>query len=230
MSNPVVRVENIRKLYGRTSRRLGRLLRGAAGRNLRPDRPQRRRKDDDDGVRRGVAVAGRRHDFGVWAEPGARRVPPAGADWRAAAGSAAAEAHQGLGSHRPVGVALFPSGRRHAAARAAWARREAGRLVHDAVWRAEAAFVHRIGAHQRSRAGVPGRTDDRPRSAGPPRHLGSGARHPPARQDGVHDDAPDGRGRAALRSRGRDRSRARSSTSIHPRRSCAVIVPNARSS
>ena len=76
----------------------------------------------------------------------------AGAHRRAAAGGAAAEAHQGLGGRGPLGVALPTAavdGDR--AARAARARRQAQRLVHDAVGRAEAAALHRARAHQRSR-------------------------------------------------------------------------------
>ena len=56
--------------------------------------------------------------------------------------------------------------------------RQAQRLVHDAVGRPEAAAVHRARAHQRSRGRVPRRADDRTRSAGAARDLGSGARHP----------------------------------------------------
>ena len=97
--------------------------------------------------------------------------------------------------------------RRRAAARAARAGRQAQRLVHDAVGRPEAAPLHRARADQRSRDRVPRRADDRARSAGAPRDLGSGPRHPRARQDRVPDDAPDGRGRAAVRPRGGDRAR-----------------------
>ena len=97
--------------------------------------------------------------------------------------------------------------RRRPPARSARAHRQARRLVHDAVRRAEAAAVHRPRAHQRSRGGVPRRAHDGPRPAGAPRDLGAGAGHPRARQDGLPDDAPDGRGRAALRSRGHHRAR-----------------------
>ena len=56
-------------------------------------------------------------------------------------------------------------------------------------------------------AGVPRRAHHRPRSAGAPGDLGAGARHPPARQDGLHDHAPHGRSRAAVRSGRGHRSR-----------------------
>ncbi len=128
---------------------------------------------------------------------------------RPAAGSAAAEAHQGARSARALVVAL-----RHARS-TAWQLLEqlgiagkANALVHDAVGRPEAAAVHRARAHPRSGARVSRRADHRPRSAGAPRDLGSRARHPRSRQDGVPHHAPDGGSRAALRSRRHHRPRA----------------------
>ena len=120
---------------------------------------------------------------------------------------AAPEADQGVGSGRSLGLALPESREWRAAARAARAGRQAERVVHDAVGRPEAAAVHRARAHQRSRGGVPRRADHRARPAGAPRHLGSGARHPRARQDRVPDHAPDGGGRAVVRPRGDHRPR-----------------------
>ena len=46
-----------------------------------------------------------------------------------------------------------------------------------------------------------------PRSAVAARDLGTGARHPRARQDRLFDHSPDGRGRAAVRPRGHHRAR-----------------------
>ena len=177
-------------------------------RDLRPDRAKRRRQDDDDGVRRGSANAGSRNDLGPRPGPGPRRLHAAGADRRAAPAGAAAEADQGVGGGRSLGVAVpEEDDRRRPAARPARPGRQAQRLVHDALRRPEAAAVHRPRAHQRSRRRLSRRADDRAGSAVAADDLGAGARHPRARQDGVPDHAPDGGGRAAVRSRRDHRSR-----------------------
>ena len=87
-----------------------------------------------------------------------------------------------------------------------------------------------LALDQRSRARVPRRADDRPRSAGAAGHLGPRARHPRARQDGVPDDAPHGGGGAAVRP-GRDhRPRPHRRHRRAGRSRAAGIAPSAPSS
>ncbi len=69
----------------------------------------------------------------------------------------------------------------------------------EAVRRAEAAPVHRPGTPARPAVGLPGRADHRPRPAGPPCHLGPGARGARQGQDGPADHPFYGRGRAPVR-------------------------------
>ena len=91
-----------------------------------------------------------------------------------------------------------PSNRR--AARVRPARRPARGPRRLALGRDEAPADHRAGARQRARADAPRRADDRSRSAGAARALGSAVPAQAAGRDPRPDDALHGRGRAALRS------------------------------
>ena len=82
------------------------------------------------------------------------------------------EADQGLGGGRLLALALSGPRRRRRAPPAARARREAQRVVHDALRRPEAAPLHRPRAGERPGGRLPGRADDGARSAGPAGDLG----------------------------------------------------------
>ena len=206
MPEPVIRVSSIRKTYGR-GRRGRRVVRGPRREDLRPDRSERRRQDDHDGVR------------GRAARPDRGRSPCSASirsatSTRCSSESACSSSRRNCRSGSRSGRRSISGPRctadrrgRRTAARAARARRQAQRVVHDAVGRAEAAPLHRAGAHQRSRSRVSRRADDRPRSAGAAGDLGYGARHPRARQDRVPHDASDGGSREAVRPRGDHRAR-----------------------
>ena len=71
---PVIQVSAVRKTYGRTVAVDDVSFDVHAGRDLRTDRPERRRQDHDDGVRRRTATARPRHDLRARAGPGARQV------------------------------------------------------------------------------------------------------------------------------------------------------------
>ena len=230
MTTPVIRVDAVRKTYGRTvavdevsfdvqpGEIFGLIGPNGAGKTTTMECVEGLRAPD----RGTISVLG--------LDPGKDRYQLQRADWRAAPGGAAPEADQGARGSRLLGLLVSVIGRRRPPARAAWPQRQAECVVHDALGRPEAAPLHRPRAHQRSRARVPRRVDDRTRSAGAPRHLGPGARHPRPRQDRVPDHAPDGGGRTAVRPGGDPRSRpCRRHRHTQPS-SSAGTAPNERSS
>ena len=188
--------------------RRGRVLRRARGRDLRLDRPQRRRQDDDARVRGGTARARcRPHPAASGSIPCA--MPPRCR--RASACSCRSRTcRSGSRSGRPSisgprctaqpvdGARLLEQLGLHEKRHAWFMTLSGGQKQRLFI---ALALIHDPGSR------LPRRAHDRPRSAGPPRDLGAGARHPHSRQDRGPDDAPDGGSRAPLRSRRHHRQR-----------------------
>ena len=216
---PIIRVSGIRKTYGRTVAVDDVSFEVSAGEIFGLIGPNGAGKTTTMECVEGLRAPDRGTISVLGLDPIRDAVRAAGSHRRAAAGSAAAEADQGLGGGRSVGVALSRAARRRRACsrssglaekRNAWFMTLSGgqkqrlfialALINDP----EVVFLDELTTG--------------PRSAGAPRHLGSRARHPRARQDRVPHDASHGGSRAAVRSRGDHRSRP------HRRRRHAVAA------
>ena len=108
-SRPVIHVSAIRKTYGRTRRRRRRLVRGDEGEIFGLIGPNGAGKTTTMECVEGLRTPDRGAISVLGARSGARRLRAAAAHRRAAAGGAAPEAHQGVGSGGPLGVALSAS-------------------------------------------------------------------------------------------------------------------------
>ncbi|CAA9217334.1 MAG: Efflux ABC transporter, ATP-binding protein, partial [uncultured Corynebacteriales bacterium] len=176
------------------------VLRGPAGRVLRPARPERRRQDHAGGDRRGAAPG--RLRLGHRAGPAAVATGPRAAapGRRADPGLGVLHPHdrRGAPGHRRRPVRAAPRGRRRrpGAGRPGRQGRHPGG---QPVRRAAAAAGHRDRAGARPGADLPGRADRGPGHRGPAGAVGGAAR---AEEPGPHrllHHPPHGRGAGAVR-------------------------------